>query len=139
MGIRGCDQDDAYDLQQNGDFVNNACRAVTPREHVEVRRRYHAGEVLETPGSGAPPVGGIRFDPKIGQLEREVQLAVADARAKAEAAAGAAVDRARVIEEQGARPPMRDSRGGGCNPIASHRRFAGNGACAPRWLTAELK
>src|SRR5688500_9264422 len=107
----------AYDLQQEWDFVNNrrVSRGYVARNTIEVRVDAvdRVGEILEIAvGSGATSVGGIRFDLKDrARLEREaLRLAVADARAKAEAAAtGAGQSIARIvrIEEQGtiSRPP----------------------------------
>src|SRR5688572_14870781 len=91
----------AYDLQQEWDFVNNrrVSRGYVARNTVEVRVDAidRVGEVLEiSVGSGATAVGGIRFDLKDRtRLEREaLRLAVADARAKAEAAAAGEIGRA---------------------------------------------
>ena len=108
----------AYDLQQEWDLVNNrrVSRGYVARNTVEVGVDAidRVGEVLEIAvGSGATSVGGIRFDLKErAQLEREaLRLAVADARAKADAAAmgtGQSVARVVRIEEQGSlsRPPV---------------------------------
>ena len=108
----------AYDLQQEWDFVNNrrVSRGYVARNSIEVRIDPidRVGEVLEIAvGSGATSVGGIRFDLKDrAKLEREaLRLAVADARAKAEAAAegsGQTITRVLRIEEQGniSRPPV---------------------------------
>ena len=108
----------AYDLQQEWDYVQNrrVSRGFVARNTVEVRIDSidRVGELLEIAvGSGATSVGGIRFDLKErARLEREaLRLAVADARAKGEAAAagaGRTVDRVVRIEEQGvqSRPPM---------------------------------
>jgi uncharacterized protein YggE len=108
----------AYDLQQEWDFVNNrrVSRGYVARNTVEVRvdAIERVGEVLEIAvGSGATAVGAIRFDLKDrAKLEREaLRLAVADARAKADAAAagtGQTIARVLRIEEQGtiSRPPM---------------------------------
>ncbi len=107
----------AYDLQQEWDYVNNrrVSRGYVARNSVEVRvdAVERVGELLEVAvGSGATSVGGIRFDLKDqASLEREaLRLAVADARAKAEAmasGAGRTIDRILRIEEQGvSAPPM---------------------------------
>jgi hypothetical protein len=107
----------AYDLQQEWDYVNERriSRGYVARNSVEVRVDDidRVGELLELAvGSGATSVGGIRFDLKDqAKLEREaLRLAVADARAKAEAMAGGAgrtIARILRIEEQGvAAPPM---------------------------------
>lgn len=108
----------AYDLQQEWDFVNDrrVSRGYVARNTIEVRvdNIDRLGELLEMAvGSGATAVGGIRFDLKDrARLEREaLTLAVADARAKADAAAtgaGRVVDRVQRIEEAGvsSRPPM---------------------------------
>lgn len=107
----------AYDLQQEWDYVNERriSRGYVARNSVEVRVDdiSRVGEFLELAvGSGATSVGGIRFDLKDqAKLEREaLQLAVADARAKAEAMAGGAgrtIERILRIEEQGvAAPPV---------------------------------
>lgn len=108
----------AYDVQYEWDFVNNkrVGRGYVARNTVEIRVDTidRVGELLEIAGgSGATNLGGIRFDMKERpKLEREaLRLAVADARAKADAAvagAGRAVDRIVRIEEHGASqsPPV---------------------------------
>lgn len=106
-----------YDLQQEWDFVNNrrVSRGYVARNTVDVRvdQIDRVGELLEMAvGSGATSVGGIRFDLKNrAGLERDaLRLAVIDAKAKAEAAAGGAgrvIDRILRIDEQGvSAPPM---------------------------------
>jgi uncharacterized protein len=106
-----------YDLQQEWDYVNNrrVSRGYVARNTVDVRvdQIDRVGELLEMAvGSGATSVGGIRFDLKNrAGLEREaLRLAVVDAKAKAEAAAGGAgrvIDRILRIDEQGViAPPM---------------------------------
>jgi uncharacterized protein YggE len=106
-----------YDLQQEFDYVNNKriSRGYVARNSIEVRidQVDRVGEVLDTAvGSGATSVGGIRFDLKDrAKLERDaIRLAVADARAKVEAAAsgaGRTIDRIMRIDEQGiSAPPM---------------------------------
>ena len=115
----------AYDLQYEWDFVNNkrVGRGYVARNTIEVRvdNIDRVGEYLEIAvGSGATALGGIRFDLKDrAKLEREaLRLAVADARAKADAAAsgaGRTVERILRIEEAGAlpvpvpRPMMREA------------------------------
>jgi hypothetical protein len=105
----------AYDLQQEWDYVNNRriSRGYVARNSVEVRVDDigKVGELLEVAvGSGATSVGGIRFDLKDeAKLEREaLRLAVADARAKADAmatGAGRTIDRILRVEEQGSGSP----------------------------------
>jgi uncharacterized protein YggE len=107
-----------YDLQQDVEFVNNrrVVRGYVARNTVEIRVDDVAriGELLELAvGQGATNVGGLRFDLKDqAKLERDaLRQAVADAWAKAEAAAaGAGRSLARVlrVEEAGAgpAPPM---------------------------------
>lgn len=109
-----------YDLQQEWDFVNNkrVSRGYVARNTVEVRvdNLEKLGELLDMAvTAGATSVGDIRFDLKDrAKLEREaLRLAVADARARSDAAAaGAGQSIARVvrIEEHGVisppQPPM---------------------------------
>ena len=100
-----------YDLQQEWDFVNNrrVSKGYVARNTIDVRVDAidRVGELLELAvGTGATSVGGIRFDLKDrARLERDaLRLAVADARAKADAAAsgaGRTIDRILRIEEQG--------------------------------------
>ena len=104
-----------YDLQQEWDFVNNrrVSRGYVARNTIDVRVDAidRVGELLELAvGTGATSVGGIRFDLKDrGKLEREaLRLAVADARARADAAAsgaGRSIDRVLRIEEHGVSGP----------------------------------
>ncbi len=125
----------AYDLQQEWDYVNERriSRGYLARNSVEVRVDSvdRVGELLEIAvGSGATSVGGIRFDLKDqAKLEREaLRLAVADARARAEAMAGGAgraVDRILRVDEQGVTaPPM---------PVRMYReaQLAASDAAAP--------
>ncbi|NOT28777.1 MAG: SIMPL domain-containing protein [Acidobacteria bacterium] len=101
----------AYDLQPEWDFVDNrrVSRGYVARNTVDVRIDTvdRVGEILEVAvGSGATTLGGVRFDLKDrASHEREaLRLAVADARAKADAvavAAGQSVSRIVRIEEQG--------------------------------------
>lgn len=107
-----------YDLQQEWDYVANrrVSRGFVARNTIDVRidAIERVGELLEIAvGTGATSVSGIRFDLKDrAKLEREaLRLAVADARARADAAAtgaGRTVDRILRIEEHGviSRPPM---------------------------------
>jgi uncharacterized protein len=132
-----------YDLQQEWDFVNNrrVSRGYVARNTVDVRvdQIDRVGELLEMAvGSGATSVGGIRFDLKNrAGLERDaLRLAVIDAKAKAEAAAGGAgrvVDRILRIDEQGvSAPPM---------PVRMMRMEAAqaNDAAAPPISAGEME
>ena len=108
-----------YDLQLEWDYVNNkrVARGYVARNTVEVRvdNIDRLGELLEIAvGSGATTLGGIRFDLKDrSTIEAQaLRRAVADARGKAEAVAGAtgrSIDRIVRIEEQGVSsgPPPR--------------------------------
>ena len=97
----------SYDVQYEWDFVNGkrVGRGYVARNSVEVRvdNVDRVGEYLEIAvASGATSLGGVRFDLKErAKLEREaLRLAVADARAKADAAAsgaGRAIDSVEVI------------------------------------------
>jgi uncharacterized protein YggE len=99
-----------YDLHPEFDYANGrqTLRGYVARNAIEVRIDDVArvGDVLGAAvGSGATTVGGLRFDLKDRDAaEREaLRLAVADARARADAAAkGAGVEIARVqrVEEQ---------------------------------------
>jgi uncharacterized protein YggE len=99
-----------YDLQPQFDFVNGkqSLREYLARNTIEVRVDdvARAGEVLDAAvGSGATNVSGVRFDLKDRTAaERDaLRQAVADARARADAAAAGAamkVDRVIRIEEQ---------------------------------------
>jgi uncharacterized protein len=101
-----------YDVQYEWDYVNNrrVGRGYVARNTIEVRVDTvdRMGEFLEIAvGSGATSLGGIRFDLKDrAKFEREaMRMAVADARAKADAAASGAgrnIDRIMRIEESGA-------------------------------------
>lgn len=100
-----------YDVQYEWDYVNNrrVGKGYVARNTIEVRvdAIERVGDVLELAGtSGATSLGGVRFDLKDrSKLEREaLRLAVADARAKADAiaaGAGRSIDRIVRIEEQG--------------------------------------
>jgi uncharacterized protein YggE len=106
-----------YDLQQEFDFVQGrrVLREFVARNGIEVRVDDIArtGEILDASvQSGATSVSGIRFDlqDRAGVEREALRLAVADARARAEAAAsggGRAIDRVLRIE---------DSRDGGVIP-----------------------
>jgi uncharacterized protein len=99
----------AYDLQPEFDFANGrqTQRGYVARNTVEVRVDVidRVGAVLDAAGSGgATSISGIRFDVKNREtLERDaLRQAVADARARADAAAagaGRAIDRVVRIEE----------------------------------------
>jgi uncharacterized protein YggE len=101
----------AYDVQYEWDYVNNrrVGKGYVARNTIEVRvdQIDRVGDLLEIAGSsGATSLGGVRFDFKDrSKLEREaLRLAVADARAKADAiaaGAGRSVDRVVRLEEQG--------------------------------------
>jgi uncharacterized protein YggE len=107
-----------YDLQQEWDFVDGrrVSRGYVARNSVEVRVDMidRVGELLDIAvSSGATSVGGIRFDLKDrARLEQEaLRLAVADARARAEAlttGAGRTLGPVLRIEEQAGvvRPPI---------------------------------
>ena len=99
-----------YDLQPQFDYVSGrqTLRDYLARNAVEVRVDdvARAGDVLDAAvGSGATSVSGVRFDLKDRSVvERDaLRKAVADARARADAAASGAgmkVDRVVRIEEQ---------------------------------------
>ena len=111
-----------YELQPEYDYVNGrqSFRTYVARNTVEVRLDDvdRVGIVIDAAGAGgATTISGIRFDVRNrAALERDaLQQAVADARARAEAAAkgaGATIDRVVRIEEEGIqieppRPMMR--------------------------------
>jgi uncharacterized protein len=111
-----------YELQPEYDYVNGrqSFRTYVARNTVEVRLDDidRVGIVIDAAGAGgATTITGIRFDVRNrAALERDaLQQAVADARARAEAAAkgaGATIDRIVRIEEEGVqveppRPMMR--------------------------------
>ena len=124
----------AYDLQPEWDFVNNrrVSRGYVARNTIEVRVDVtdRVSEVLEIAvGSGANGLGGIRFDLKDrAKLEREaLTLAVADARAKADAVAagtGQTVVRVLRIEEQGVELELSCAVQGGRSRHGAIRRAA---------------
>lgn len=100
----------SYHLQPEFDYVNGKQipRGYLARNMIEVRvdEIARVGEILEmSVGSGATNVGGVRFDLKdrSGAEREALSRAVADARARADAAASGAgmrVDRILRIEEQ---------------------------------------
>jgi uncharacterized protein len=110
-----------YDLQPEFDYANGrqTFRTYVARNTVEVRLDSidRVGAVIDAAGTGgATSIGGIRFDVRNREaLERDaLRQAVADARAKADAAAsgaGRTIDRVIKIEEGGVpdypRPMMR--------------------------------
>lgn len=111
----------AYDLQPEFDYANGrqSFRNYVARNTVEVRLDNidRVGAVIDAAGAGgATTISGIRFDVRNREsLEREaLKQAVADARARAEAAAsgaGRTIDRVVKIEDTGIpdfpRPMMR--------------------------------
>jgi uncharacterized protein YggE len=108
-----------YDLEQEFDFLSGrrVPREYVARNAVEVRvdEIARVGELLDVAvQGGATSIGGVRFDlQQREQVEREaLRLAVADARARAEAVAGGAnrsIDRVIRVE---------DAREGGVVPMA---------------------
>jgi uncharacterized protein YggE len=104
-----------YDLQPEFDYANGrqTLRGYVARNTVEIRVDDVArvGEILDLAvGSGATAVSGVRFDLKdrAGADREALRRAVADARARADAAvsgAGLHVDRVLRIEEQRAFVP----------------------------------
>jgi len=104
-----------YDLQPEFDYSDGrqTLRGYVARNAIEVRVDDIAkvGEILDVAvGSGATSVSGVRFDLKDRTgVEREaLKRAVADARARGDAAAsgaGVAIDRVLRIEEQRAALP----------------------------------
>ena len=111
----------AYDLQPEFDYANGrqTLRGYVARNSIEVRLDDMArvGAVLDAAGSGgATSIGGIRFDVRNRDaVERDaLRQAVADARARADAAAagaGRTIDRVIRIQEEAVpdlpRPMMR--------------------------------
>ncbi|MEO8680245.1 MAG: SIMPL domain-containing protein [Vicinamibacterales bacterium] len=105
----------AVDLQMEYDYVNGkqTLKGYVARNSIEVRVDDLAkvGDVVDASvGSGATSLSGLRFDLKRRDtLEREaLQRAVADAAARAEAAAAGAkrtIDRVIRIQESGQRLP----------------------------------
>jgi uncharacterized protein len=99
-----------YDLQPEFDYANGkqTLRGYVARNAIEVRADDIArvGEILDVAvGSGATSVSGVRFDLKdrTGAEREALKRAVADARARGDAAASGAsvaVDRVLRIEEQ---------------------------------------
>jgi hypothetical protein len=105
----------SVDLRPEFDYANGrqTLRGYVARNSIEVRVDdiSRVGEVISASvGSGATSVGGLRFDIKErDDAEREaLRLAVQDARARAEAAAGGAgmrIDRIVRIEDHRMRTP----------------------------------
>lgn len=103
------------DLQPEFDYNNGrrTLRDYLARNGVEIRLDdvSHVGQIVDLAvGSGATAVSGVRFDLKdrAGAEREALRLAVADARARAEAAvsgAGAKIDQVIRIEEQRAEFP----------------------------------
>jgi uncharacterized protein len=123
-----------YDLQPEFDYANGkqTLRGYVARNAIDVRVDDIArvGEILDLAvGSGATSVSGIRFDLKDrSAAEREaLKRAVADARARADAAAsgaGLTIDRVVRIEEQ--RGYVQEPR-----PMAMRRDLAAESAQTP--------
>jgi uncharacterized protein YggE len=101
----------SYDLQPEFDYANGrqTLRGYVARNSIEVRvdDLARVGAVLDAAGSGgATSIGGIRFDLRNREaVERDaLRQAVADARARADAAAagaGRTIDRVLRIQEDG--------------------------------------
>jgi uncharacterized protein YggE len=101
----------SYDLQPEFDYANGrqTLRDYVARNSIEVRLddMTRVGTVLDAAGSGgATSIGGIRFDVHNREVvEREaLRQAVADARARADAAAagaGRTIDRVIRVQEDG--------------------------------------
>ena len=119
-----------YNLQPEFDYANGkqTLRGYVARNQVQVRVDTLAtlgGIISASVVSGATSIGGIRFDVKEREaLEREaLRNAVADARARADAAAAGAglrVDRVVRIEEQRDMPVPMGVRGG-VTPMMAQR------------------
>jgi uncharacterized protein YggE len=103
-------QTTGYDIQPEFDYANGkqTVRGYVARNSIEVRvdELPKLGDILDIAvGAGATSVAGVRFDLKdrTGAEREALKLAVEDARARANAAAGGAglkVDRIVRIEEQ---------------------------------------
>jgi uncharacterized protein len=103
-------QTTGYDIQPEFDYANGkqTVRGYVARNSIEVRvdELPKLGDILDIAvGAGATSVAGVRFDLKdrTGAEREALQLAVEDARARANAAAAGAgmkVDRVVRIEEQ---------------------------------------
>jgi uncharacterized protein YggE len=121
-----------YGIEQEADFVDGrrVPRGYVARNVIEIRVDAidRAGEVLDAlVSAGATSVSGVRFDLKdrAGAEREAVRLAVADARARADAAAagvGRTVDRVLRIEEAretpaGPRPVLMTARAADVQPI----------------------
>lgn len=123
-----------YDLQPEFDFSNGkqTLRGYVARNGVEVRvdDLPRVGEIIDAAvGSGATSVSGVRFDLKdrVAAERDALKRAVADARARADAAAagaGLVVDRVLRIEEQ--RAPQHDPR-----PVLMMRTVSAESAQTP--------
>ena len=106
----------AYDLQPEYDYPNNkqTLRGYVARNTLEVRvnQMDRAGELIDVAvQSGATSVGNVQFDLKdtAPVVKEALQKAVADARGRAEAIAGAAgrsIERVISIRESGAAVPI---------------------------------
>ena len=124
----------AYELQPEFDYANGrqTLRGYVARNTIEVRVDdiTRVGDVLGAAvGSGATSVGGLRFDLKDRQAaEREaLELAVRDARARAEALAnGAGMKIDRILRVEEARTPVMPPR-----PMAQMREMAMTAEAVP--------
>jgi uncharacterized protein YggE len=133
-----------YDLQPEFDYTNGrqTLRGYVARNAIEVRVDDIArvGDILDVAvGSGATSVSGVRFDLKdrTGAEREALKRAVADARARGDAAAsgaGVTIDRVMRIEEQRAALP--DPR-----PMLMMRResMAADASSAPPITPGELE
>ncbi len=134
----------SYDLQPEFDYANGrqTLRGYVARNSVEVRvdDLPRVGELLDLAvGSGATSVGGVRFDLKdrAGAEREALRQAVADARARADAAASGAgmrVERVLRIEEQrgGPMPPPRPM-------VMAMRAEAGQAGAEPPISAGEIE
>jgi uncharacterized protein YggE len=132
-----------YELTEEFDYLENrrVSRGFIARNSVEVRvdDLNRIGEVLDkTVQAGATMVGGVRFDIKKREdLEREaLRLAVADARARAEAVAtgaGRAVDQIMRIQEDGVVVPLPGRR------VTEMRMAAADASAAPPIEAGEME
>jgi uncharacterized protein YggE len=124
----------SYDLQLEYDFDKGkrTPRGYTARNTVEIRLDDVArvGEIIDlSVGAGANAVTGVRFDLKDrASLERDaLRQAVAEAKLRAEAAAGGAgvtIESIERIEESGGTPPAP-------RPVAMAMRVAAPEGAAP--------
>lgn len=134
----------SYDLQPEFDYANGrqTLRGYVARNSVEVRvdELPRVGELLDLAvGAGATSVSGVRFDLKdrVGAEREALRQAVADARARADAAASGAgmrVERVLRIEEQrtGPVPPPRPM-------VMAMRAEAGQAAAEPPISAGEIE